>query len=162
MRKTILSILTILVSYTPLSANALKAKKEILKQLNLSEGQYEAIVPKSKAAEFCEDEILKIEMPEDKDEVSLLIGANLIFPQINKSTISYESNLNCKTTQTSQIENKKLTIAQVEKCTDGKKKSNTKEFQINFKNDVVELSIKDGGKTTYCQYRKNQQNSKEK
>lgn len=162
MSKTILSILIILVSYVPLHANALIAKKEVLKQLGFTEGPYEVLVPKIKAAEFCEDEILQIEMPEDKEGVSLLIGTNLAFPQINKSTISFESNVNCKTTQTSQIENKKLIIARVEKCTDGQKKSNTKEFQINFKNDVAELSIKDGGKTTYCQYRKNQQNSKEK
>lgn len=163
MSKTVLSFLIFLVSSIPFYATALIAKKDVLKQLNFTEGQYEVVVPEGdKAAEFCEDEILQIEMPEDKENVSLLIGAKLIFPQINKSTTSFESNLNCKTTQKTKIENKKLTITRVEKCADRKKTSNAQVFQINFKNDVAELSIKDGGKTTFCQYRKNQPNSKEK
>lgn len=162
MNKTIFSILVILVSHVPLCASAQKMKKDILKQLNFTEGQYEVVVPGDKAAPFCEDEILSIEMLEDKNDVSLVIGANLIFSQINKSPTSFESNINCKTTQTSQIENNKLTIAQVEKCTDGKKKSSSKKTQINFKNDLAELSVKEGDRTTYCQYKKAKQNSKDK
>lgn len=162
MKLTIFSILITLVLPVPLYASVQKTKKEILKQLNLTEGQYEVIVPKSKPSEFCEDEILKIEMLEDKENVSFVIGANLVFPQINTPAISFESNVDCKTTQTNQIENGKITISQTEKCSDGQKKSNSKVFQIDFKNEQIELSRKDGEQTTYCRYKKTKNNSKGK
>ncbi|AZZ36962.1 hypothetical protein CIK05_09210 [Bdellovibrio sp. qaytius] len=162
MNKTIFSILVIFIAFAPLFANAQKDKKDILKQLGFTEGQYVVIVPSSKAASFCEDEIVSLEMLEDKGDVTLVIGANLIFSQINKATTSYESNVNCKTTQVSQIENNKLTITQVEKCAGAKKKPTSKKTQIDFKNDLAELSIKEGPHITNCQYKIAKLNSKDK
>lgn len=162
MNKTIFSTLVITVAFAPLFVNAQKAKNDLLKQLGFTEGQYEVVVPSSKAASFCENETVSLEILEDKDDVNLVIGANLIFSQINKSKTSYESDVNCKTTQTSLVENNKLSITQVEKCVDGKKKPVSKKTQINFKNDLVELSITEGRLTTNCQYKKAKQNSKDK
>lgn len=162
MQKTIFSLFISSVLAVPVCADVVKTKKDILQQLNLSEGQYEVIVPSKNAASFCEDEILKIEILEDKENVSLLIGANLVFAQINSPTISFESNVDCKTTQTNKIENKKLVISQNEQCTDGQKKSDSKVFQFDFKKGQVELSLNGGGQTTFCRYKKTKKNLKGK
>lgn len=160
--KTMLSRFILLMLLIPFDAYAGKYKKEILKQLNFTEGQYEVVVPKTKATDFCEDEILKIEVIEDKDDVTLLIGSKLAFPDINKATVNFESNPNCITTQSTQLESKKLTLWRSEKCADDKKKIIPREFQINFKNDVVDLVIRDGDNASSCQYKKINNNQKGK
>lgn len=159
MQKTLFSLLIAFVLSVPLFADKQKTKKEILKQLNLVEGQYDVVVPKDKASSFCEDEILDIELHEDKEGVSLMIGAQLIFPQINASQASYESNVDCKTTQTNKLEDKKLTISQTEKC--GKKSEETV-FQIDFTDGLIGLSRKEGSEVTYCRYKKSKSHPKGK
>lgn len=127
-------------------------KKQILDKLNLKTGHYTTIVPKKNPAAFCEDEELDIDLVEDQNLNTLVIGDKISLPNINKPEFKEETSPGCVSTFKNKITNGQIEQVVSESCKKSKKPIVTS-YSVKLTEEKITIEKAQLQKRWTCDYK---------
>jgi hypothetical protein len=126
------------------------AKTEFLKKFPIKEGHYQTIPEKNKNWEACQDEQTDIDLRDMTDNLTLTIGAQLVFPELQKNEYISSSEKNCSMKIENEFKAQSLRQTVSETC--GKKLTSKRVHVFTLEKENLVYEFTTDGTTHRCRY----------